>query len=135
MPLRDIIEKTVRTLSARGRKATNEPDRLMPMREAAELVYNAMDGTTFPMKHNGPLEVRLASMATMLAARITVLGARPPSEELVQVPREEFDLGMFRDGGNAFRRHAERDDAWVRLAVREVDARETIRELCGKYAR
>ena len=87
------------------------------------------------MNHNRPLEVRLASMATMLAARMTVLGARPPSEELVPVPREEFDLGMFRDGGNAFRHHAERADAWVGLAVHEADVRETIRELCGKHGK
>ncbi|MFN0199798.1 MAG: hypothetical protein ACKVT0_23850 [Planctomycetaceae bacterium] len=97
------------------------------------LVYNAMDGTTFPMNHGRPLEVRLASMATMIAARMTVLGARPLSAELVQVPREEFDLGMFREGGNAFRRHAEREDAWVGLVVRESEVRETIRELCGRY--
>ena len=133
MPLRDIIGKVVRTVSLGRKKAPGEPDRLMPMREAAELVYNAMDGTTFPMNHNRPLEVRLASMATMLASRVTVLGARPPSGELVEVPREEFALGMFRDGGSVFRRHAETADAWVNLAVHESAVRATIQELCGKH--
>ncbi len=135
MPLRDIIGNIVRTVSLGRNKAPGDPDRLMPMREAAEKVYNALDGTTFPMNHSRPLDVRLASMATMLAARITVLGARPPSGELVQVPREEFALGMFREGGSVFRRHAETADAWVRLAVREADVRETITELCGKHGR
>jgi hypothetical protein len=132
MPLKDLLGKAVRSLSRERGKRPSGPDRLMPMREAAEKVYNALDGTTFPMNHTGPMEARLASMATMLAARIPVRGARASGGTQEEVPREEFRLGMFRDCGNAFRRHAEPVDAWVELAVMESDVNETIRQLVAK---
>ena len=132
MPLKDLFGKAVRSLSLDRPKRPAGPDREMPMREAAEKVYNALDGTTFPMNHTGPMEARLASMATMLAARIPVRGARAAGGALEDVPRAEFQLGMLRDGGNAFRRHAESVDAWVQLTVMESDVQDTIRQLVAK---
>ena len=132
MPLKDLLGKAVRSLSLDRAKRPAGPDRLMPMHEAAEKVYNALDGTTFPMNHSGPMEARLASMATMLAARIPVRGARVPGGALEVVPREELQRGMFRDGGKVFRRHAETADAWVDLAVMESDVQEAIRQLVAK---
>lgn len=132
MPLKDLLGKAVRSLSLDRAKRPAGPDREMSMREAAEKVYNALDGTTFPMNHTGPMEVRLASMATMLAGRIPVSGARVAGGERVAVPREEFRLGMFRDCGNAFRHHAEPVDAWVEITVMESDVNEAIRQLVAK---
>lgn len=132
MPLKDLLGKAVRSLSLYRAKTPAGPDRAMPMREAAERVYNALDGMTFPMNHSGPMEVRLGSMATRLAGRIPVSGARVAGGERVPVPREEFRLGMFRDCGNAFRRHAEPADAWVELEVMESDVNEAIRQLVAK---
>lgn len=132
MPLKDLLGKAVRSLSLDRAKRAGGPDRSMPMREAAERVYNALDGTTFPMNHSGPMEVRLGSMATLLAGRIPVRGARVAGGALETVPREEFRGGMFRDCGSAFRRHAETADAWVDLAVMESDVQEAIRQLVAK---
>ena len=132
MPLKDLLGRAVRTISGRRAPLPGAGDRLLPMRVAAERVYNALDGTTFPMNHNLPMEARLAGMATMLAARIPVTGVRPSGGEPVTVSREEFELGSFRDGGNAFRRHAETADAWVGLAVLEADVQATIRQLVAR---
>ena len=133
MSLRDLLGKAVRTVSGR-RDAAAAPasERLLPLREAGQAVYDAMDGATFQMNRNLSAEGRLASMAMMLASQIPVYGCPPDSGEPVAIAREEFAQGSFRDGGNAFRRHADREDTWVRLAVREGDLQDTIRRLCAR---
>jgi len=106
-------------------------NRLLPLREAAQIAYDEADGTTFRMNRGKSPEQRLEIMATYLANNAVIFGVKPPAEAIVHIPMKEFRNGSFKNGGVSFRRLGETEDTYVRLAILEDDLRRVIRKMCA----
>jgi hypothetical protein len=135
MGLKKILSKTIsgwrKGAPVAGAAPARASNRLMPLREAAQLAYDEADGTTFRIRRGRSPEEKLEIMATYLANNAPILGVRPPSEDMKPIAAEEFAKGTFKQGGNAFRRHTDAGDTYVSLSIMEADLRRVIVKMCS----
>jgi hypothetical protein len=117
---------------ASSNTAGEENNKLIPLREGALIAYDKLDGTLWRAAtdkwHGGP-EERLAFMATYLAHNAAIYGLTPPSRQSKRIRENEFRSGTFLNGGNSFRRHSDKHDAYTELTIATDDLKEAIRRM------
>ncbi len=116
---------------------TIQPDKFVPMNEAATIAYTRLRRTFEARFLDGfgeTPESKLIHYASALASKIPVFGRCLPSMEHDEIGKGEFkkgtlENGTFSAGGAEFRRRTDREARWVDLRVRESDLLRAIDEM------
>jgi hypothetical protein len=118
-------------VAAKPKHEVYQNGKWIPLREAAQILYNELDGThwrTAADREDSP-EARLDYMALHLVHNAPIDGRSPPSNTYKPIPPSEFDTGLFKGGGKYFQRYYESYLTYLDMRVRAEDLRDAVQKM------
>jgi hypothetical protein len=103
----------------------------IPLPEAAQLMYDELDGTHWRREADGEptLDARLDYMAIHLVRNAPIEGRSPSSSSYKPIASSEFNAGAFKSGGKYFQRDYESYLTFVDMRVRAGDLRDALQRM------